>query len=66
MTSKGFLLNRDIGLHNGHKTLTDCNELGKHFNEYYINIVQKTAGRATIKLKSSNNKKSTVNHYQNL
>ena len=40
--------------------ITDCNELAKKFNEYYINIVQKTTGKATIKLQGSNNYKSTV------
>ena len=40
--------------------VTYCNELAKKFNEYYINIVQKTTGKATIKLQGSNNYKSTV------
>ena len=37
-----------------------CNELAKEFNEYYINIVQNTTGKATIKLQGSNNDKSTA------
>ena len=38
LTSKGFLYNEDIAyLHIGDKTVTDCNELAKEFNEYYIN-----------------------------
>ena len=40
--------------------LTDCNELAKKFNEYYINIVQNTNGIANIKLQASNNDKPTV------
>ena len=60
LTSKSFLHNEDIALHIGDKTVTDCNELAKEFNEYYINIVQNTTGKATIKLQGSNNDKSTV------
>ena len=60
MTSKRFLHNEDIALHIGEKTVTDCNELAKEFNEYYINIVQNTTGTAAIKLQGSNNNKSTV------
>ena len=56
LTSKGFLHNKDIALHIGDKTVTDCNELAKEFNQYYINIVQNTSGKATIKLQDSNNK----------
>ena len=44
----------------GDKTVTDYNELAKEFNEYYINIVQNTTGKATIKLQGSNNNNSTV------
>ena len=51
LTSKGFLHNKDIALHIGDKTVTDCNELAKEFNEYYINIVQ---------IQGSNNNKFTV------
>ena len=40
--------------------MTDCNELANEFNEYYRNIAQNTAGKATIKLPGSNNGKSTV------
>ena len=58
--SKGFLYNEDVGLHIGDKTLTDCNELANEFNEYYTNIVQNLAGKATIKFQGSNNDKSTV------
>ena len=39
LTSKCFLHNEDIVLHIGDKNVTDCNELVKEFNEYYINIV---------------------------
>ena len=60
LTSKGFLHNKDINHHTGDKTVTDCNELTKEFNEYFINIVQKTTGKATIKLQGSNNDKYTV------
>ena len=60
LTSKGFLHNEDIALHIGDKTVRDCNELAKEFNEYYINIVQNTTGKATIKLQGSNKDKSTV------
>ena len=60
LTSKGFLHNEDIALHIGDKSVTDCNELAKEFNEYYINIVQNTTGKVTIKLRGSNNDKSTV------
>ena len=42
------------------QTVTDCHELAKEFNEYYINIVQNTTGTVTIKLRGSNNDKSTV------
>ena len=31
--------------------LLSLNELAKEFNEYYINIVQNTTGKATIKFK---------------
>ena len=58
LTSKGFLHNEDIGLHIGDKTVTDCSELAKEFNEYYINIVETTTEKATIKLQGSNNDKS--------
>ena len=58
--SKGILHNKDIALHIGEKTVTDCNKLAKEFNEYYINIVQNTTGKATIKLQGSNNDKSNV------
>ena len=60
LMAKGFLHNEDIVLHIGDKTVTDCNELAKEFNEYYINIVQNTTGKATIKLQGSNNDKSTA------
>ena len=60
LTSKGFLHNEDIALHIGDKTVTNCNEFAKEFYEYYINIVQNTTGKATIKLQGSNNDKSTV------
>ena len=60
LTYKGFPHNEDIALHIGDKTVTDCNELVKEFNEYYINIVQNTTGKATIKLQGSNSDKSTV------
>ena len=36
LTSKDFLHNEDIALHTGDKTVTDCNEVAKEFNEYYI------------------------------
>ena len=58
VTSKGFLHNEDIALHIGDKTVTDCNELAKEFNKYYINIAQNTTGKATIKLQGFNNDKS--------
>ena len=58
MMSKGFLHNEDISLHIGDKTVINCNELAKEFNEYYINIVQNTTGIATSKLQGSNR-----NHY---
>ena len=60
LTSKGFPHNEDIVIHIGDKTVTDCNELAKEFNEYYIHIVQNTTGKATIKFQGSNNDKSTV------
>ena len=60
LTSKGFLQNEDIAVHIGNMTVRDCHELAKEFNEYYINIVQNTTGKATIKLQGSNNDKSTV------
>ena len=60
LTSKGFLHNEGIDLHTGDKTVTDCNELAKKFNEYYINIIQNTTAKATIKLRSCNNDKSIV------
>ena len=50
LMSKDFLHNEDIALHIGDKTVTDCNELAKEFNEYDINIVQSRTGKATIKL----------------
>ena len=50
LTSKGFLHNEDIALFVSDKTVADCNELAKEFNEYHINIVQNTTGKATIKL----------------
>ena len=62
-TVKPFLTSKDF-LHNEEKTLdktvTDCNELAKEFNECYINIVQNTTRKATIKLQGSNNDKSIV------
>ena len=58
LMAKGFLHNEDIVLHIGDKTVTDCNELAKEFNEYYINIVQNTTEIATSKLQGSNR-----NHY---
>ena len=60
LTSKGFLYNDDIALHIDDKIVTDCNELAEEFNEYYINRVQNTTGKATIKLQGSNNDKSIV------
>ena len=60
LMAKGFLHNEDIVLHIGDKTVTDCNELAKEFNEYYINIVQNTTGKANIKLQGPNNNKCTV------
>ena len=50
LTSNGFLRNEDTAFHIGDKTVTDCNELAKEFNEYYINIIQNTSGKVTIKL----------------
>ena len=64
LTSKGFLHNEDIALHIGGKTITDCNELAKEFNEYYINIEQNTTGKATIELQGSNNDKSVIKTYE--
>ena len=49
-----------MALHIGDKTVTDYNELAKEFNEYYINIIQNTTGKATIKLQGFNNNNSTV------
>ena len=60
LTSKGFLQNEDIAVHIGNMTVTDCHELAKEFNEYYINIVQNTTGKANIKLQGPNNNKCTV------
>ena len=60
LASKDFLHNEDIALNIGDKTATDCNELAKEFNEYYINIVQNKTEKVTIKLQGSNNDKSTV------
>ena len=48
--SKSFLHNKDIALHIGDKNLTGCNK----FNECYINIVQNTTVKTTIKLQESN------------
>ena len=62
--SKGFLHNEDIALRIGDKIVTGCNELVKEFNEYYINILQNTTGKAIIKLQGSNNDKSTKEHIQ--
>ena len=50
LTSKSFLHNKDIALQIGDKNLTGCNK----FNEWYINIVQNTTVKATIKLQESN------------
>ena len=54
-----------MALHIGDKTVTDYNELAKEFNEYYINIIQNTTGKATSKLQGFNNNNSTIikNHY---
>ena len=60
LTSKGFLHNEHIVLHNYYQTVTDCNELAKEFNEYYINTLQNKIVKATIKLQGSNDDKSTV------
>ena len=49
LMSKGFLHNEDIALHIGDKTVTECNELTKEFNEYYINIALNTTQKSTIK-----------------
>ena len=59
LTSKGFLRYEDIAFLIGNKTVKDCHEIAKEFNEYYINIVQKYTGKATIKLQDSNNDKPT-------
>ena len=60
LTFKCFLNNEDIALDIGDKTVTDCNEIARKFNEYFINIVQNTTGKGTIKLQDSNNDKSSV------
>ena len=60
LTSKGFLHNEDIAINIDNKTVTDCHELAKKFNEYYINIVTNTTGNASIKLQGAKNDKSTV------
>ena len=59
-TVKPFMTSKGIDLHIGDKTVTDCNELAKEFNKYYINIAQNTTGKATIKLQGFNNDKSSV------
>ena len=60
LTSKGFLYNQDIALHIDDKTVTDCNESAKEFNECYINLVQNTTQKATINFQGPNDDKSTV------
>ena len=60
LTFKCFVNNEDIALDIGDKTVTDCNEIARKFNEYFINIVQNTTGKGTIKLQDSNNDKSSV------
>ena len=52
LTSKGFLNNEDIAITFDSRTVTDDKELFKGFNEYYINIAQKTTGTALVKISS--------------
>ena len=49
MTSKLIFHIKDIAHHIGDNAVTDCNELAKELNQYYINIVQNTTGKATMK-----------------
>ena len=60
LTFNFFLNNEDIALDIGDKTVKDCNEIARKFNELFINIVQNTTGKGTIKLQDSNNDKSSV------
>ena len=44
LTNKEFLENKVITLIEGKKIITSDRELAKTFNEYYINIVEKSSG----------------------
>ena len=44
LANKGFLENNDISLIEENKVITSDKELTKTFNEYYINIVEKSSG----------------------
>ena len=44
LINKGFLENKDITLIEGNKIIISKRELAKTFNEYYINIVEKSSG----------------------
>ena len=43
LINKGFLENKDITLIEGNKIIISKRELAKTFNEYYINIVEKSS-----------------------
>ena len=44
LINKGFLGNKDITLIEGNKIIISKRELAETFNEYYINIVEKSSG----------------------
>ena len=43
LTNKGCLDNCDIMLRGNNNTIADDKRLNKHFNEYYINIVERSS-----------------------
>ena len=49
LTSKQIFHIKDIAHHIGDNAVRDWNELAKELNQYYINIVQNTTGKATMK-----------------
>ena len=44
LTNKGFIGNNDITLIHKNKIISDEKQLTKLFNNYYINIVEKSSG----------------------
>ena len=63
LINKGFLENKDIILIEGNKIIISKRELAKTFNEYYINIVEKSSG---IKSKDISQRDKNQNIVKNI